>query len=77
MPLQELPLFTISHVHLPWPERRCRAPVASSARRRLRRLLAAACANDVPDEGGRSLLLDLHQQLRPAAGSDWKPGEAC
>lgn len=70
MPLQELPLFTISHVYMPAPPRRGRAPVVSTGRRRLRRLLAAACANDVPDEAGRELLLDLHQQLRPAAGAD-------
>jgi hypothetical protein len=77
MPLKELPLFTISHVYLAAARRRDHTTSTGSARRRLRRLLAAACANDATDEAGNHLLLDLHAQLRPAAGLDWTPGSTC
>lgn len=58
-----LPLFTFSSLIIPPNEPRPRL-AATSASRRLRRLLAAASANDVPDAAERALVLDLHAHLR-------------
>jgi len=69
MPNAPLPLFTFSTFIIPPAERRPRR-VATSASRRLRRLLAAASANEVPDPAERALVLDLHAHLRRLARAE-------
>lgn len=69
MPNRPLPLFTFTSFLTPPPTARtsrCRR----SASQRLRRLLAAASANDVPDRDERALVLDLHAHLRRHARAD-------
>jgi hypothetical protein len=63
MPNHFLPLFTFSSLTIP-PAEPGPSRAASSASRRLRRLLAAASANEVPDSAERALVLDLHAHLR-------------
>jgi hypothetical protein len=63
MPTRILPLFTFTNLFIPPAERRPYR-VVTSASRRLRRLLAAASANDVPDPAERALVLDLHAHLQ-------------
>ena len=69
MPKQPLSLFTFSSFIFPPAERRPR-PAATGASRRLRRLLAAASANEVPDPAERALVLDLHAHLRRLAQAE-------
>jgi hypothetical protein len=69
MPSQSLPLFTFSSFLVPATERRPRS-TRGTASRRLRRLLAAASANDVPDASERALVLDLHAHLRRLAQAE-------
>ena len=69
MPNHFLPLFTFSGFIIPPTEPRPRRP-ATSASRRLRRLLAAASANEVPDPAERALVLDLHAHLRRLARAE-------
>lgn len=69
MPNRPLPLFTFISFIIPPAERRPRR-AATSASRRLRRLLAAASANEVPDPAERALVLDLHAHLQRLARAE-------
>lgn len=64
MPNQPLNLFRIGSLDQGSSQRRIPPLAGSLSRRRLRRLLAMACANDVPDETQTAVLLDLHERLR-------------
>jgi hypothetical protein len=63
MPNHPLPLFRLSELAIPPTPRSLRRPGATASRR-LRRLLAAASANEIPDASERALVLDLHAHLR-------------
>jgi hypothetical protein len=69
MPNRPLPLFTFINFLSPPTERRPRL-VPATASRRLRRLLSAASANEVPDPAERALVLDLHAHLRRLARAE-------
>ncbi|WP_313913214.1 hypothetical protein [Tahibacter sp.] len=66
---QPLSLFTFTSFIVPPTERRPRR-AATGASRRLRRLLAAASANEVPDPSEHALVLDLHARLRQLAQAE-------
>jgi hypothetical protein len=69
MPISPLPLFRFStFVEPPAPRTAPRVPATVS--RRLRRLLAAASANEIPDASECALVLDLHAHLRRVARAD-------
>jgi len=69
MPTIPLPLFRFSTFVEPSAPRGSRRPT-TSASRRLRRLLAAASANEIPDASERALVLDLHAHLRRVGRAD-------
>lgn len=69
MPNRPLPLFTFSGLLNSPPITRANR-CSRSASQQLRRLLAAASANDVPDADERALVLDLHSHLRRRARAD-------
>lgn len=72
MPTDPLPLFTLSGAvrDLFWARPRPRPLAGAASRRQLRRLLAIACANDVVDEVGDALVLELHRRLHPRARAE-------
>ena len=69
MPIRPLPLFSLTPFIVPVALPSPRRPIATASGR-LRRLLAAASANDVPDAHERALVLDLHAHLRRIAHAD-------
>lgn len=69
MPNQPLSLFTFTSLTLP-PTERLPRRAATGASRRLRRLLAAASANEVPEPSEHALVLDLHAHLRRLAQAE-------
>ncbi|HSX62903.1 MAG TPA: hypothetical protein VLF18_22185 [Tahibacter sp.] len=69
MPIRPLPLFSFSTFIVPAAPPVRRRPIATASGR-LRRLLAAASANDMPDANERALVLDLHAHLRRIAHAD-------
>lgn len=69
MPIIPLPLFRFSTFVEPATPHDSRRPT-TSASRRLRRLLAAASANEIPDASERALVLDLHAHLRRVGRAD-------
>lgn len=69
MPNRPLPLFRLTEFARPATPPTVPRPV-TTASRRLRRLLAAASANEIPDTAERALVLDLHAHLRRAGRAD-------
>jgi hypothetical protein len=69
MPTCPLPLFRFSTFVEPSILRTVPRTTATASRR-LRRLLAAASANEIPDASDCALVLDLHAHLRRVARAD-------
>ncbi len=69
MPNPSLSLFTFTSFIIAPVERRP-TQAATGASRRLRRLLAAASANEVPDPSEHALALDLNAHLRQLAQAE-------
>lgn len=69
MPNCSLPLFRFSEFAFPATPPTVPRSVATTSRR-LRRLLAAASANELPETAERALVLDLHAHLRRAGRAD-------